>query len=269
MWPCGCMAPPIRPKVATGLPSLVMKAGMMVWNGRFFGPTSLGWPLVVTKPAGAVLQRNAGARHDDARAEAGVVRLDQRHHHAGLVGGAEIDRAAVLGHAGAEVLGLLRIDQLGAALEVALVEHLLRRHLHEARVGDVAIDVGEGELHRLDAQMRHLGAVGIVAGDVEVLEDAERHAGGDALTRRRDLVQRRAAIGEADRIDPVGACARRGRCGAARRRSPWRTCPSPRRARRDRRPRPCSRRSWRASSPGRGTSTPRPAGARGRWAGTP
>ena len=50
MWPCGCMAPPIRPKVATGRPSLVMKAGMMVWNGRFFGPTWLAWPAVVTKP---------------------------------------------------------------------------------------------------------------------------------------------------------------------------------------------------------------------------
>ena len=52
--------------------------------------------------------------------------------------------------------------------------------------------------------MRHFRPVGVVAGDVEVLEDAERHAGGDALARRRDLVQRHAAIGEADGIDPVG-----------------------------------------------------------------
>ena len=52
--------------------------------------------------------------------------------------------------------------------------------------------------------MRDLGAVGIVAGDVEILQDAERHAGSDALTRRRDLVQGRAAIAEADGIDPVG-----------------------------------------------------------------
>jgi hypothetical protein len=52
--------------------------------------------------------------------------------------------------------------------------------------------------------MRDLRPVAIVTRQVEVLEDAERHAGGDALARRRDLVQRRAAIGEADRIDPVG-----------------------------------------------------------------
>ena len=269
MWPCGCMAPPIRPKVATGLPSLVMKAGMMVWNGRFFGPTWLAMARGRHEARGAVLQRDAGARHDDARAEAGVVRLDQRHHHARGVGGAEIDRAAVLGRARAEILGLLRIDQLGAALEIVLVEHLRRRHFHEARIGDVAPDVGEGELHRLDAEMRHLRPVAIVAGEVEILEDAERHAGGDALTRRRDLVQGRAAIGEADGIDPVGACARRGPPCAARRRSPWRTCPSPRRARRDRRPRPWSRRSSPASWPGREISTARPAWARGRRAGRP
>src|SRR5712671_4592966 len=104
MWPCGCMAPPIRPKVATGLPSLVMKAGMMVWNGRFFGPTGSGH-----EAGRAVLESDARARHDDARTKAGVVRLDQRHHHARGVGGTEIDRAAILGRARAKILGLLRI----------------------------------------------------------------------------------------------------------------------------------------------------------------
>jgi hypothetical protein len=69
---------------------------------------------------------------------------------------------------------------------------------------DVAVDVGEGELHRLDAQVRDLGPVAVETGQLEILEDAQRHAGCDALARRRDLMQRRAAIGEADRIDPVG-----------------------------------------------------------------
>jgi hypothetical protein len=36
-WPCGCIAPPITPKLAYGLPPLVMNAGMMVWNGRLPG----------------------------------------------------------------------------------------------------------------------------------------------------------------------------------------------------------------------------------------
>ncbi len=168
------------------------------------GADLVGMALGRDEPRGAVLQRNARARHDDARAEAGVVRLDQRHHHARGVGRAEIDRAAVLRHARAEILGLLGIDQLGAALQVRLVEHLLRRHVHESWIGDVAPDVGEGEFHRLDPEMRDFRPVTVVPGDVEVLEDAERHAGGDALARRRELMQRRAAIGEADRIDPVG-----------------------------------------------------------------
>ena len=42
MWPCGCMLPPITPKLMTGAPSLVRKAGMMVWNGRLPGATRFG-----------------------------------------------------------------------------------------------------------------------------------------------------------------------------------------------------------------------------------
>ena len=30
-WPCGCMVPPITPKLITGAPSLVTNPGMMVW----------------------------------------------------------------------------------------------------------------------------------------------------------------------------------------------------------------------------------------------
>src|SRR6185503_6263861 len=58
----------------------------------------------------AVLQRDAV--HDDAGAEAHVIRLDHRHHHAARVGGGEIHRAALGRLAGAEVLRALRIDEL-------------------------------------------------------------------------------------------------------------------------------------------------------------
>jgi DNA-binding response OmpR family regulator len=43
-WPCGCMLPPITPKLICGWPSFVRKPGMMVWNGRLPGATTLGWP---------------------------------------------------------------------------------------------------------------------------------------------------------------------------------------------------------------------------------
>ena len=185
MWPCGCMVPPITPKLATGWPSLVMKPGMMVWNGRLFGRRP-GWD-------GPWSSDEAGGRGSAARCRCRARRRPSRSR-CSWTGSATPscprrrrcrDRSCRLasGAPGPKSCALLRIDQLGAALEVALVEQLRRRHLHEARIGDVALDVGEGELHRLDLQMRDLGPVAVMPGEVEVLEDAERHAGGDALAR--------------------------------------------------------------------------------------
>ena len=37
------MSPPIRPKLSQGLPSLVTKPGMIVWNGRLRGSRRLRW----------------------------------------------------------------------------------------------------------------------------------------------------------------------------------------------------------------------------------
>ena len=48
-WPCGCMLPPITPKLITAFPSLVTKPGMMVWNGRLPGPTWFGCPACRVK----------------------------------------------------------------------------------------------------------------------------------------------------------------------------------------------------------------------------
>ena len=138
----------------------------------------------------AVLHRDAPFRHDDARAEAHVVALDEAHHHPALVGGAEIDRAALGRMALREALRLVRIDQLRPRGEVALVEHLVGRQAHAAAlVGDVLVGVGEAQLHGLDHQVLALGAVDRHRGDVEVAQDAERDQRRDALPVRRDLVQ--------------------------------------------------------------------------------
>jgi len=40
--PCGCMLPPITPKLICGLPSFIRNAGMIVWNGRLPGSTQFG-----------------------------------------------------------------------------------------------------------------------------------------------------------------------------------------------------------------------------------
>ena len=86
-WPCGCMLPPITPKLICGWPSLVRNAGMMVWNGRLPGATQLGLAASRQKPWPRFCIDDAAAGHDDARAEAHVVALDEADHHAALVGG--------------------------------------------------------------------------------------------------------------------------------------------------------------------------------------
>ena len=79
-WPWACIRPPISPNAISGAIGVVAKPGMIVWNGRLPGPTY--WHGRAEHEAGAaVLQRDAGAGHDDARAEAHVVGLDVRDHH--------------------------------------------------------------------------------------------------------------------------------------------------------------------------------------------
>ena len=76
---------------------------MMVWNGRLPGATWLG-PGLQGEAVAAVLQADAEAGLDAARAEAHVVALDEAHHHAVLVGRRQVDGAALDRVAGAEVL---------------------------------------------------------------------------------------------------------------------------------------------------------------------
>ena len=106
-------------------------------------------------------------------------------------------------------------DQLRALGQVGRVEQLRGRDRHVAEVGDMRVDVGERDLHRLDLQVPALGGVGVERGDVEVLEDAERDQRGDPLAVRRDLVQAVAAIVHADGVDPVDRVA--GEVGRAHR----------------------------------------------------
>ncbi len=175
---------------------------MMVWNGRLPGATQFGTRRVEREAVTAVLHRHAPARNDDARAETHVVALDEAHHHAALVGGAQVDRAAARRVAGREHLRARRVDQLRPAREIVRVEHLLGAQTHAARIGGVRVDVGERELHRLDLQVLRFGAVDRQRLDVEVAQDAERRQRRDALAVGRDLVQAVAVGVDADRLHP-------------------------------------------------------------------
>src|SRR5690606_27538761 len=73
----------------------------------------------------AVVEGYAVARHDHAGAEAPVVRLDERHHHAAGVGGAEVDGPAGARLAVGRVAGA-RTYEPRALGQVALVEQVAR-----------------------------------------------------------------------------------------------------------------------------------------------
>ena len=151
----------------------------------------------------AVLQADAGAGHDHARAEALVVRLDVRDHHAVGIGRSQVDRAAATRPAVAGTLRALHVDQLGALGEIRAVEQARHLGAHRRRVGDVSVDIGEGELHRFDLHVQAVGRVERQRGEVEVPQHAERHQRADALAVRADFMQGVTAIVEVDRLDPI------------------------------------------------------------------
>ncbi len=184
---------------------------MMVWYGRFRGPTRFGCPGVALNVDAAVLQRDPGARHHYARPEAVVVGLDHRHHHPVGVGRGQIHRAALRRPACRNRCGPRRVYHRRPPPEVVGVQQLFRPHRHVIDVGDVGQRVGECELDRLDLQVHAVCRIHWERGHVEVLQNAKRDQRDDPLTVRWDLVQRVAAVVDADRIDPVRAV--RGQVG--------------------------------------------------------
>ena len=125
-WPGGWIGPPMTPNAASGAPSRVTKPGMIVWNGRLLPGHLIRMAGHEREAGAAVLQADAGARHDDRRAEAHVVRLDQRNHHAARIAGRKIDGAALRRGARLEPLRAFRVDQSGALREVVWIQHAPR-----------------------------------------------------------------------------------------------------------------------------------------------
>ena len=67
---------------------------------------------------------------------------------------ARADRAALLRRADRELGRTAAVDELCPRGEIGRVEQMRRLDLvHTAFVGDIGLDVEEGELHRLDLEM--------------------------------------------------------------------------------------------------------------------
>ena len=147
----------------------------------------------------AVLQADAKLGLDHTRAKAHVVALDEAHHHALLVGGGQVDRAAAHRVARRKGLRTTRIDQARTAGQVVGIEHLRRGQLHGARLGHIAVDIGKGQLHGLDLQVVIAHAVEGLPGQIGVLQNAQGDLRGNALAVGWDLVQ-----GVARKVLPQG-----------------------------------------------------------------
>ena len=159
----------------------------------------------------AIVQHDAGVAGDDAGAERVEDAVDERHGVAVLVDDREIGRvAAHLDVAvGRRIDRLVGIDQRAALRRVVLRQQLLDRHLGERRIGDVAVAIRERNLRRLDQRVVVARRIVPHRRQVDAFEDVEQHQRGQPLVVRRKLVERVAAVGRRDRLDPRRTCARR------------------------------------------------------------
>jgi hypothetical protein len=87
---------------------------------------------------------------------------------------------------------------------VALREQAGDRYRGDPRIGDVATDVGVGQLLGLDHDVQTAGGARSPLGEREALHQVEHQQRADPLRRRRQLPDRPAAIGRGDRLDPLG-----------------------------------------------------------------
>ena len=155
---------------------------------------------------GAVVQYDAGAGHDHARAEVGEDAVDEGAgvalpvNHADVDGVATGDGLAV----GSGGHGPAAVYQRAALGSVVLGEKLLGGNVHHAGVGDIAVGVGEGQAHRLYEVVVGVGRLRSHRSDVEALGDVQGLQGGEALPVGRAFPAGYAAVVGGYRLVPVG-----------------------------------------------------------------
>ena len=159
---------------------------------------------VQAKGVPPVLQTDAERGLHAAGAKAHVVALDEADHHAVFVRCAQVNRAAFDRVARAEVLRFFHVDQLGAAGQIGVVQHLLHRHFHRRWLGHITVHIGKGQLHRLDLQVLGIHAVHGHARHIKFIQNTQRNQGRNALAVGWNLMQGVAPVIFANRRDPLG-----------------------------------------------------------------
>ena len=132
--------------------------------------------------------------------------MDQRGRVALAIDGGDVDRVAGQAAVGGDAVprqGAGRVHQGAPLVGIGLGDQPLHRHVGEARVGEMAVAVVIGELLGLHHQMHVVGAEERLAVQVERLEQVQHLEHGEALGRRRRLVDRDVAIAALDRLAPA------------------------------------------------------------------
>ena len=132
--------------------------------------------------------------------------MDQRDRVAGLVDHGDVDRVAGQAAVGGNAVprqGAVGIHQRAPFVGIGLGDQPFHRHVGEARVGEMAVAVVIGDLLGLHHEMHRVGPEERLFVQLEGLQQVQHLEHGEALGRRRRLVDRHVAIAALDRLAPA------------------------------------------------------------------
>ena len=121
------------------------KAGNDGVKGAFGGTGGVGMRGVGGEAERPVLQGNAGAGNNNARAEAPEIGLDEGNHAPVRISGGEVNRAEGAREGGSDGLSAGGIVGAGAGVEVGGGEELLRVHAHGGGFTNMRSRLGEAD----------------------------------------------------------------------------------------------------------------------------
>ena len=187
-----------RPAVPEGHPGHVRVEGALA------GLEFVRVALLEREPGAPVLEGDPGARHHQPGAEAAEDAVDERDGVAVLVHHRQVDRVAVVGHAGGHFPRRpLRFDGGAPGGRVLLRDERLDRDPHVLGVPEGCVPVGEGQLLGLDEAVEVRRRVVAKNREIAVsLEDVQHFEGHEPLGVRGDLEDLDAPVGGADGVHP-------------------------------------------------------------------
>ncbi len=148
----------------------------------------------------AVMQGDASSRHHQPRPEAHVIALDEGHHIAFIIGGAQIHGAAARRLA-SHRQRRARAYQLSALVGISIGQQILDRDPHMAAVGDMRQAVGISQLDGFDLAV--IGQQRVAFAEIEAFQDIQGQQSDQAMAVRRNFPYIIAAVVTADRRYPL------------------------------------------------------------------